>query len=49
MSECAYCPDLTGIQKPVYLLITGNDVNDIVNITALAVCDAQLMTRKHTG
>jgi malate dehydrogenase (oxaloacetate-decarboxylating)(NADP+) len=36
-------PMLLGIRKPVYLLIPGNEVNDIVNITALAVCDAQGM------
>jgi malate dehydrogenase (oxaloacetate-decarboxylating)(NADP+) len=34
-------PMLMGIRKPVYLLIPGNEVSDIVNITALAVCDAQ--------
>jgi malate dehydrogenase (oxaloacetate-decarboxylating)(NADP+) len=35
-------PILMGIKKPVYLLIPGNDVSDIVNITAMAVKDAQL-------
>jgi hypothetical protein len=30
-----------GIQKPVYLLAPGSDVNDIVNITAMAVYEAQ--------
>ncbi len=34
-------PMLLGIRKPVYLLIPGNEVSDIVNITALAVCDVQ--------
>jgi len=34
-------PILLGIKKPVYLLIPGNEVSDIVNITALAVCEAQ--------
>lgn len=34
-------PILLGIRKPVYLLIPGNDVQDIVNITAMAVFDAQ--------
>lgn len=34
-------PILMGIRKPVYLLIPGNDVADIVNITAMAVQDAQ--------
>ncbi len=35
-------PILIGIRKPVYLLIPGNDVADIVNITAMAVQEAQL-------
>jgi malate dehydrogenase (oxaloacetate-decarboxylating)(NADP+) len=39
-------PMLMGIRKPVYLLIPGNDVGDIVNTTALAVCDAQAISRK---
>jgi malate dehydrogenase (oxaloacetate-decarboxylating)(NADP+) len=39
-------PMLMGIRKPVYLLIPGNDVGDIVNTTALAVCDAQVTNRK---
>jgi malate dehydrogenase (oxaloacetate-decarboxylating)(NADP+) len=34
-------PMLLGMRKPIYLLIPGNEVSDIVNITALAVCDAQ--------
>lgn len=34
-------PMLLGIPKPVYLLIPGSDVNDIVNLTAMAVRDAQ--------
>ncbi|MBI4547933.1 MAG: NADP-dependent malic enzyme [Ignavibacteriae bacterium] len=34
-------PMLLGIKKPVYLLVPGNDVNDIVNITAMAVVEAQ--------
>jgi len=34
-------PVLLGIRKPVYLLVPGTEVSDIVNITALAVCDAQ--------
>ncbi len=35
-------PILMGIKNPVYLLIPGNDVSDIVNITAMAVQDAQI-------
>lgn len=34
-------PILLGIKKPVYLLIPGNEVADIVNLTAMAVRDAQ--------
>ncbi len=39
-------PMLMGIRKPVYLLIPGNEVSDIVNTTALAVCDAQVSARR---
>ena len=34
-------PILVGIRKPVYLLVPGNDVSDIVNMTAMAVYEAQ--------
>lgn len=34
-------PMLMGIRKPVYLLVPGFEVNDIVNITAMAVYEAQ--------
>jgi malate dehydrogenase (oxaloacetate-decarboxylating)(NADP+) len=34
-------PILLGMRKPVYLLIPGNEVADIVNSTAMAVRDAQ--------
>jgi len=34
-------PMLMGIRKPVYLLVPGNDVSDIVNMTAMAVFEAQ--------
>ena len=34
-------PLLTGMNKPVYLLQISSDVNDIVNMTALAVLEAQ--------
>lgn len=34
-------PILLGIRKPVYLLIPGYDVSEIVNITAMAVSEAQ--------
>ena len=34
-------PILLGVRKPVYLLIPGNEVADIVNVTAMAVRDAQ--------
>ena len=36
-----YGPILLGIRKPVYLLIPGAEVADIVNVTAMAVRDAQ--------
>jgi malate dehydrogenase (oxaloacetate-decarboxylating)(NADP+) len=38
-------PILLGIRKPVYLLIPGCDVTDIVNITAMAVFEAQYHSR----
>ena len=34
-------PIFLGIRKPVYLLVPGNDVSDIVNMTAMAVHEAQ--------
>jgi len=34
-------PIILGMRKPVYLLIPGNEVADIVNVTAMAVRDAQ--------
>jgi malate dehydrogenase (oxaloacetate-decarboxylating)(NADP+) len=37
-------PIILGIRKPVYLLIPGNEVADIVNVTAMAVRDAQEST-----
>jgi malate dehydrogenase (oxaloacetate-decarboxylating)(NADP+) len=37
-------PILLGIRKPVYVLIPGNEVADIVNVTAMAVRDAQEVT-----
>lgn len=38
-------PILMGIKKPVYLLTPGVEVNDIVNITAMAVFDSHFHTR----
>jgi len=38
-------PILVGIRKPVYLLIPGNEVADIVNVTAMAVRDAQELSK----
>ncbi|MEX1277199.1 MAG: NADP-dependent malic enzyme [Bacteroidota bacterium] len=35
-------PILMGIRKPVYLLTPGVEVNDIVNITAMAVFESQV-------
>ena len=41
-------PILLGMRKPVYLLIPGNEVADIVSVTAMAVRDAQEPT-EHQG
>ncbi|MBI3005530.1 MAG: NADP-dependent malic enzyme [Ignavibacteriales bacterium] len=41
-------PILLGIRKPVYLLATGSDVKDIVNITAMAVYEAQRISDERT-
>ncbi len=38
-------PILVGMRKPVYLLIPGSDVTDIVNITAMAVFESQMQSR----
>jgi len=42
-------PMLLGICKPVYLLVPGCDVNDIVNITAVAVSEAQRIAEHPPG
>jgi malate dehydrogenase (oxaloacetate-decarboxylating)(NADP+) len=39
-------PILQGLSKPVHVLQRGVDVNDIVNMTAIAVLDAQEMVPK---
>ncbi len=44
-----YGPILLGMRKPVYLLIPGNEVVDIVNVTAMAVRDAQEATEGTPG
>jgi malate dehydrogenase (oxaloacetate-decarboxylating)(NADP+) len=41
-------PILQGISKPVHVLQRGVDVNDIVNMAAIAVLDAQEAERKGT-
>jgi malate dehydrogenase (oxaloacetate-decarboxylating)(NADP+) len=38
-------PMLLGIRKPVYLIVPGNEVNDIVNISAMAVFEAQMSSK----
>jgi malate dehydrogenase (oxaloacetate-decarboxylating)(NADP+) len=38
-------PMLVGMRKPVYLLIPGSDVSDIVNITAMAVFESQRQSK----
>jgi len=42
-------PILLGIRKPVYLLAPGVDVNDIVNMAAMAVVEAQQQTEGNAG
>jgi malate dehydrogenase (oxaloacetate-decarboxylating)(NADP+) len=39
-------PILQGLARPVHVLQRGVDVNDIVNMTAIAVLDAQELARK---
>jgi malate dehydrogenase (oxaloacetate-decarboxylating)(NADP+) len=34
-------PILTGMRRPVHVLQTGFDVDDVVNMTAIAALDAQ--------
>jgi malate dehydrogenase (oxaloacetate-decarboxylating)(NADP+) len=40
-------PILLGIRKPVYLLVPGSEVGDIVNITAMAVVESQRQQEEH--
>jgi malate dehydrogenase (oxaloacetate-decarboxylating)(NADP+) len=40
-------PILLGIRKPVYLLVPGSEVDDIVNMAAIAVYEAQRGEDKH--
>ncbi len=40
-------PMLLGIRKPVYLLVPGSEVADIVNITAMAVFDSRTEEEDH--
>jgi malate dehydrogenase (oxaloacetate-decarboxylating)(NADP+) len=40
-------PILLGIRKPVYLLVPGSEVDDIVNMTAIAVYEAQRGEDRH--
>ena len=39
-------PILLGMKKPVHILQLGSSVNEIVNIAALAVVDAQILARE---
>ena len=34
-------PILVGMEKPIHVLATGDDVSDIINVTIMAVVDAQ--------
>ena len=38
-------PILMGLSKPVHVLQRGAEVNDIVNMAAIAVVDAQMTSR----
>jgi len=40
-------PILQGLAKPVHVLQRGVDVNDIVNMAAIAVLDAQELEQRH--
>jgi malate dehydrogenase (oxaloacetate-decarboxylating)(NADP+) len=40
-------PILLGIRKPVYLLVPGNEVADIVNMTAMAVFESRRQQEAH--
>lgn len=42
-------PILMGMKKPVHVLQRGDDVNDIVNMTAVAVVDAQAAEEENSG
>jgi malate dehydrogenase (oxaloacetate-decarboxylating)(NADP+) len=39
-------PILMGLSKPVHVLQRGDEVNDIVNMAAIAVTDAQEISKK---
>ena len=39
-------PILTGTSKPVHVLQRGAEVNDIVNVAAIAVVDAQAVAKR---
>ncbi|GBD93534.1 NADP-dependent malic enzyme [bacterium BMS3Abin05] len=41
-------PILMGMKRPVHVLQRGDEVNDIVNMTAIAVVDAQELPSMHT-
>jgi len=40
-------PLLTGLAKPVHVLQRGSEVNDIVQVAAIAVVDAQEVSRPY--
>jgi malate dehydrogenase (oxaloacetate-decarboxylating)(NADP+) len=40
-------PILTGLAKPVHVVATTSDDNEIINITAIAVVEAQMRGREH--
>jgi malate dehydrogenase (oxaloacetate-decarboxylating)(NADP+) len=40
-------PILTGLAKPVHVVAQTSDDNEIINITAIAVVEAQMRDRQH--
>jgi malate dehydrogenase (oxaloacetate-decarboxylating)(NADP+) len=42
-------PILMGLSKPVHVLHREAEVNDIVNVAAIAVVDAQALGSQHTS
>ena len=45
----AICPILLGLKKPVHVLQLGSNVRNIINMTLIAVIDAQMKSKSNTG